>query len=370
MASQIPMTTQPGPDQAELQALIRRLAEAVPRDAPILSVYLDVRPRAHGEAPGRRPETVLVRDRLRQIAESYDPHALARPSIDADAERIVRLVTDAEFDGVDGVAIFACHEIGLWEELRAPVPFDTEIGAGTSADLFQAARLLADSEPAVVALVDTNTCRLFVTRFGVLVERSGRDEPPDEHRRHDQGGWSQARYQRHIDVQDKRFAAEAAKAIEQLVDEANARHVVLAGDERALKVLQPELAPRIAALVEREEHIGIRAGSNEVAEEVEPLLAAFREAAEAEAADRVVAGVRAGELGVAGIDTVAAALEAGQVSELVLDRAAPIDEARRAELVRQAALTSASVVVVDGHEPLLRLGGVGATLRYRMDETR
>jgi peptide chain release factor subunit 1 len=369
MASQIPTTTHPGPDQAELQALIRRLAEAEPGDAPILSVYLDVRPEAHGEAPGRRPEVVIVRDRLREIGDS-EPHAPARASIDADAEKILGLVTDAKFDGVDGVAVFACHEIGLWEELRAPVAFDTQVSAGTHADLFQAARLLADSEPAVVALVDTNTCRLFVTRFGALVERSGRGEPPDEHRRHEQGGWSQAHYQRHIDMQDKRFAGEAATAIGQLVDGVNARHVILAGDERGLKVLQPELSPRVAAMVERVVRVGMRAGSDEVAEVVEPLLAAFRQAAEAEAADRVVAGVRAGELGVAGIDTVAAALEAGQVHELVLDRAAAIDEAQRAELVRQAALTSASVVVVDGHERLMQLGGVGATLRYRINATR
>jgi peptide chain release factor subunit 1 len=330
-------------------------------------VYVDVRPEAHGEAPGRRPELVIVRDRLRDIADSYAAHAPARASVDADAKRLLQQIADTDRDAVDGMAIFACHALGLWEELLVPVPFDTQVSAGPSADLFQAALLLADSEPAVVALVDTNTCRLFVTRFGALVERSGRDEPPDEHRRHDQGGWSQARYQRHIDMQDKRFAAEAATAIEQLVDEANAQHIVLAGDERALKVLQPELSPRIAAMVEHVEHIGMRTGSSEVAEEVEPLLAALREASEAEAADRVVAGVRAGELGVAGIDRVAAALEAGQVHELVLDRAASIDETLRAELVRQAALTSATVVVVDGHERLTQLGGVGATLRYRVN---
>jgi peptide chain release factor subunit 1 len=366
MAAQIPTTTQPGPDQAQLRALMRRLAETESADAPILSAYLDVRPEAHGEAPARRPQLTQVRDRLRQIADTYRPHTAGRDSFDADAELIASLVNDAEFDGIAGLATFACHAAGLWEEVRAPIPFSLQVSAGPTADLFQLAQMLDESEAAVVALVDTNTCRLFVNRRGRLVERPGPDEPPTEHQRHDQGGWSQARYQRHIDMQDKRFAKEAAQAIERLVDEVNARHLVLAGEERSLSVLQPELSPRIGALVEQLQHIGMRASSREVADAVEPVLTAMREAEDGEAADRVVAGVRAGELGVAGIDSVAAALDRGQVHELVLDRSAQLDEALRAELVRQATLTAAEVVVVDGHDDLLALGGVGATLRYRV----
>jgi peptide chain release factor subunit 1 len=370
MASQIPTTTRPSPDQARLRDLMRRLAEVESSDAPVLSIYLDVRPESHGEAPARRPQLVIVRDRLREIADTYGPHTVARESLDGDAARILQLVEEADLDGVAGLAVFACQAAELWEELRSPIPFETQVSAGPTADLFQLAELLEEAESSVMALVDTNTCRLFVTRRGALVERPGRDEPPDEHRRHDQGGWSQARYQRHIDMQDKRFAHEAAEAIERLVDQVRARHVILAGDERALTVLQPELSPRIAALVAQAEHIGMRTSGAEVSREVEPILAALREAEDVEAADRVVAGVRAGELGVSGVDGVAAALERGQVHELVLDRAAPIDEALRGELVRQAALTAAEVVVVEGHEGLLQLGGVGATLRYRINGPR
>jgi peptide chain release factor subunit 1 len=366
MAAQIPTTTRPSPEQAQLHGLMRRLAETESPHAPVLSVYLDVRPEAHGEAPGRRPQLTLVRDRLRQIADTYPPHAAGRASFDADAERIAALIGDSEFDGIDGLAVFACHAAGVWEEVRAPIPFAPEVTAGPTADLFQLAQLLDQSEAAVVALVDTNTCRLFVNRRGGLIERPGPDEPTAEHQRHDQGGWSQARFQRHIDMQDKRFAKEAAQAIERLADEVNAKHLVLAGDERSLAVLQLELSPRIGALVEQLEHVGMRASSRQVADIMEPLLTAMRHADDAEAADRVVAGVRAGELGVAGIDPVAAALDRGQVHELVLDSSAKLDEALRAELVRGATLTAAEVVLVDGHAGLLALGGVGATLRYRV----
>jgi hypothetical protein len=68
---------------------------------------------------------------------------------------------------------------------------------------------------------------------------------------------------------------------------------------------------------------------------------------------------------VIGIDDTMAALEAGQVDELVLDETAPIDEDLRAELIRQAALTDARVEIVRDHDGLRRFEGVGATLRYR-----
>jgi hypothetical protein len=51
----------------------------------------------------------------------------------------------------------------------------------------------------------------------------------------------------------------------------------------------------------------------------------------------------------------------------LLDPAAELDEATRGELVRLAQLTSATVEVVEGHDGLQRLGGVGALLRYRHD---
>jgi peptide chain release factor subunit 1 len=346
---------------------MRRLAEVESAAAPVLSVYLDIRPEAHGEVPGRRVELVVLRDRLRDIAATYTAHDPGRLSLDADTARIDRFLEDEPLEAAEGLAIFACHALDLWETVAAPVPFETQVSAGPTADLFQLAQLLEESEAFVVALVDTNTCRLFVTRRGSLIERPGPDEPPDEHERHQAGGWSQARYQRHIDMQDRRFAREAAGAIERLVDRVHARHLILAGDERTISVLKPELSPALNAILDQVEHIEMRAPADEVAAEVAPILAAIRESEDTEAAERVIAGVRAGGLGVAGVDPVAEALEAGQVHELVLDESAKLDQDLRSELVRLAARTAAGVVVVKDHPGLLAMGGVGATLRYRAD---
>jgi peptide chain release factor subunit 1 len=361
-----PITTKPGPEQAKLRELLRRLAEVTSTEAPIISTYVGVAPASRGERPAERVESRVVRDRLRTIGDSLEPHSPAGTSFAADRERIEGYLKDEDFSGVAGVAIFACEHIGLWETISAGVELETSVAAGPTAELFELARLLDESVAAVVAVVDSNTCRLFVTRRGRLQEVPGPDEPPDEHKRHEQGGWSQARYQRHVDMQDKRFAKEAATAIQRLVEREHAQHVILAGEDRSISVLDGELPEVLRPLVEYVAHIEIRASRDEVREEVWPILAALEQADGQDAADRAIGGARSGGLGVAGLDDTMKALEFGQVDELVLDETAPIDENLRAELVRQAVLTDAGVEIVPGHDGLRRFDGVGATLRFRV----
>ena len=361
-----PTTTKLGPDQARLKDLMRSLAEATSTEAPILSIYIDTRPEAHGERPGERQALTVLRARLNAIGDDLDEHTPARESFAADRKRIEDFIGGADLNETDGIAIFACDRIGLWEAIGSHVEFDTQVSSGPTADLFQLARMLDESVSAVVAVVDTNTCRLFVTRRGGLEERTGPDESPDEHRRHDVGGWSQARYQRHIDMQDKRFAGEAALAIARLVQRERAQHVLLAGDERITPILEGELSEPVKALVEHVARIEMRSGADEVREELAPILAAIEEAEGRDVADRAIAGSRAGDLGVTGIDATMTALEAGQVDELVIDETADIDDDLRAELIRQASLTDARVEVVRDHEGLRRHEGVGATLRFRL----
>ena len=229
-----PRTTKPSPDQARLKELMRRLAEATSSDAVILSIYVDIRPEAHGERPADRPELNVVRHRLQRDQRTLKAHTPARESLDADIDRFESYLGEQDLAGSDGLALFACGQIGLWEELRSNEPFQTQVAAGSTADLFQrracsttaSARWWRWSTPTPAGCSSLAAVR--------CMELAGPDEPPDEHRRHDQGGWSQARFQRHIDMQDKRFAKEAAAAIEALMEQEKAQHLILAGDERVI----------------------------------------------------------------------------------------------------------------------------------------
>ena len=148
--------------------------------------------------------------------------------------------------------------------------------------------------------------------------------------------------------------------------ESTPAHVILAGDERAISYLDPELPERVRPLVEHVARIDMRATVEDVREEIAPMLWALEEADGMAAADRAVAGWRAGDLGVVGVDATMAALEIGQVDELIVDESVEADAELRAELIRQATATDARVEIVRDHPELRHHEGVAATLRYRL----
>jgi hypothetical protein len=352
----------------EVRQALRALAEIEPGELPILSVYLDMRPHATGESPALRAGTVLLKNRLRAIEKTYLPRGPELDSIRADAERIHRYLADEYDVAADGLALFACAGRDLFEAVEAGAPFEDQVTVAPQPDLFQLARLLDEHETAVVAVVDSNTSRLFATRRGLLRELGGADEPPKYFRTRPMlGGLNQASYQRHNAGLRAQFARETAAELARLVEAEEASRVVLAGDAVAIPLLRDALSPQIAALVKDVVRLDIRTPRDTVAEEIKQVLAAAEAEDGQTTADLLVGAVRAGGLGVAGLDETRAALEHGQVDELVLDPAAELDEVTRGELVRQAQLTSATVEVVDGHAGLQRLGGVGALLRYRHD---
>jgi peptide chain release factor subunit 1 len=349
-----------------MRDLLRRLAEFEPTDLPVLSVYLEMRPQATGESPGRRTSLTILRDRFSKIEGTLGPRGDGFESFHADAERIQAFL-DHEFDrSSQGLAIFACSGAGLWETVESGTPFEDEVGADAVPQLFQLARLLDEQQTVVVAVVDTNTARLFLSRIGRLDEVGGPDEDSTHHQKRTTGGWSQANYQRHIDKHHADFAQEAAAAIEGLVDRHMAERVILAGDEVALTPLLAALADRTKELVGDILRVDIRAPRDEVAAEIAPVLQRMEADASTAIADQVVAAVRSDGLGVAGLDATRQALGNGQVDLLLLEANSDVDDEQRNELIRLAATTGADVEVVEAHAGLTRFGGVGALLRYRL----
>lgn len=349
-----------------MRDLLRRLAEFEPTGLPVLSVYLDMRPQATGESPGRRTSLTILRDRLSKIEGTLGPRGDGFDSFHADAERIQAFL-DHEFDrSSEGLAIFACSGADLWETVESGTPFEDEVGADAVPQLFQLARLLDEQQTVVVAVVDTNTARLFLSRIGRLDEVDGPDEDSAHHQKRSTGGWSQANYQRHIDKHNADFAQETAEAIERLVDRYKPERVILAGDEVALTPLMAALADHTKELVGEILRVDIRAPRDEVAAEIAPVLQRMEADASTAIADQVVAAVRSDGLGVAGLDATRRALGNGQVDLLLLEADSDVDDEQRNELIRLAATTGADVEVIEAHAGLTRFGGVGAVLRYRL----
>ncbi len=344
--------------------LLRQLAKFDPGDALVLSVYLDMRP--HGDSPAIRPSLIMLSDRFRQIEKTLLPRGAALDNFRIDANRVQRYL-DEHAGPWQGVALFVCNSHNLFEVIETGVPFENQVSLEAVPDLFELARLVDEQETAVVALVDTNTTRLFVTRSGFLEEVAGPHDDPFGSRQRNTGGLNHKQYQRRVQNQREAFAREAAAALEELVSQAGAKRVILAGDEVAIPLLHRALSPQLEPLIQEEVlRLDIRTPRDAVLREIAPILAQVEEEESHARADRLVEAVREQGLGVIGLQETRHAFEHGQGEVLVLAEEAPLNEQERNDLVRLATLSGAEVDLVTGHEILQHLGGVGALLRYHL----
>ncbi|QBD76998.1 hypothetical protein EPA93_13690 [Ktedonosporobacter rubrisoli] len=347
--------------------LLQRLANFDAGNSFVLSVYLDMRPHTTGENPAVRDSLIFLKDRLREIEKTLLPRGPALDDFRLDTARVQHFLDEHAEPWLQGLAIFACNSHQLFETIETGVPFDNQVALEPLPDLFQLARLIDEQETTVIAVVDTNTARLFVTRRGFLEEVGGPDDDPFGYGKRKAGSINQKRYQRRADNRRQEFAREAAQAIDELVKHEGAQHIILAGDAVAIPLLHRALPAHLEPLVHEEIlRLDIRTPRHTVHGEVEPIIVKIEEDESHALADRLVEAVREQGLGVIGFKETHNALNNGQAEVVILDEDTPLDDTERSDLVRLATLSKATVDMVRGHETLREMGGVGALLRYKI----
>ena len=217
------------------------------------------------------------------------------------------------------------------------------------------------SERWCVLLVNRKTARIFSGTADGLQE-TDRIEG-DTHGQHDQGGWSQARYQRSVEQEklnhlghalDTLFARFKRHPFDHLVVGAP-EELVTEVEERLHPYLRERLAGRLGIDVENSSADAVKAAAAEV---VDRHVAAV----ERDALDRMAQGIGRGDRGVSGPPAVMEALEQARVEILLL--AEDFDAPELDDAVEKAITQSAQVLVVRHHEDLVMHGGIGAVLRF------
>src|SRR5919201_791336 len=236
----------------DLDALLDRLAAVEPTDQPFISLYVDARP----DNTGRPHWGPVVRKELSERARAFGERTGARTAYDADAERITAWLDAEPRTSAQGFAVFACEAADLFEGVELNAPVDTELVVGRVPHLYPLARLLDQWRRYAVVVTDTHQAHIFVVALGAIRERSRVENMKTS--RSGVGGWSQARFQRHVE----KFHREHVKEL------------------------------------------------------VDPLERIARD--DAERVARVLDAYRAGGLGMIGVAGVTAALDHGQVHELLI----------------------------------------------------
>src|SRR6266700_6363171 len=196
---------------------LRELAGFRTETGCAISLYLNLDP---SEVP--TPGDAHTRmNALLGEAEKADRSQLghdARRGLKTDFERIRRWFDeDFDRDGAQGLAVFAAGLDNFWTTLELPEPVHDGVRVGRDFYLAPLVPLVARTVGTIVAVIGREQGRLFRVRGGRLREIAQHfDEAPG---RHDQGGWSQARYQRHIE----KLVQEHLKGVAQELDRSKRR---------------------------------------------------------------------------------------------------------------------------------------------------
>ena len=368
---------------------LRRLAE-VRLDRPIvLSLYLDLDP-AQFAAPRARSTQVrsLTDDADRRIRETAGLSHQDRLDLARSLER-AREFLQGQLDagGAHGLALFACEPANLFETVKLPRSVESRVAIDRS-PLVGPLAGLERRERWCVALVSRRDARVFRGSPAGLRERESlRDEV---HGQHDQGGWSQARYQRSVEKEKDDHLLHVADVALALYKRRGFDHLLVGAPEETVHELEEKLHPylreRIAGRVELDVE---NASLDEVRRCAAERIEDHARRGEREALDRLAEGVGRGERGAAGLAAVLQALNEARVEILLIadgfrspggrDRETgmlhPGDEGpdgRELEhcenivelAVEKAIEQSAKVIKVLRHDDLGPLGGIGAVLRY------
>jgi peptide chain release factor subunit 1 len=233
-----------------------------------------------------------------------------------------------------------------------------------------------------VLLADTHSARIFVVA-GNSVTQTEQVEGTKT-RRHKMGGWSQARYQRHIENYHVHHAKEVIDTAARIVAEEAIPAVVIAGDEVIVPLLRDQMPKDVSDKVVDTVKLDIRAPEHEVLATTLALMQEKDAESDRERVDALFGAYRGNGLGVVGVDDTRAALELGQVDELVItgrpeaiDAAAtPADATAKAEptaeeriadeLIVKARQTAARIRIIQDASLLESVGGVGAFLRFKI----
>jgi peptide chain release factor subunit 1 len=349
-------------DDLRLNDRVEALARVEPAPLPLLSLYLNTEPTGNG----RPTYETFLRKELPHRVTTYQERSAERDSLEQDRARIEQYLAEQLQPSSRGLALFACAGRDLFEAIQLQVPFDRhQLVVSDRPFLYPLARLDDEHPRYAAVVVDTNAARIFVFSTGQVVDAVDVQNAKTKHIK--AGGWSQARFQRHVENLHLHHAKEVVERLDQIVAADDIDHIVLAGDEVIVPLLKEHLPERLTSKLVDVVPLDIRSPEHQVLSATLEALRRSDEASDDTVVRQLIDDYRAGGLAVVGVQPVLEAFERGQVDTLIIS-ATPTqltggeDTANR--LVTLAHQTSAAVRFIENPDLLAAVGGVGASLRF------
>ena len=212
----------------------------------------------------------------------------------------------------------------------------------------------------------------------------------DVHSQHDQGGWSQARYQRGVEKEKDDHLVHVAEVAFSAYKRRGFDRLLIGAPDELVNDLKAKLHPYLRERIVGRLHLDVENTSLEdVKAAAGKAIEGWSRRCERESLDRLTEGVGRGGRGAAGLAAVLQALNEQRVDTLLVadgyrspggrdtdtgmlfagDHGPDGQELERCENIVEPAIEkaieqSAKVIKVRYHDDLGPLGGIGAVLRY------
>ena len=265
-------------------SLLRELAGFRAEKGCAISLCLNLDPSdvpTAGDAQTRMNAMLHAADRTERTDLTHEQRA----ALKSDFERIATWFDDEfERDGSQGLAVFAAGLDNFWRTLALPEP--VRDSAKVSSDFYVSplVSLVSRGDGTIVAVVGREQGQLYRLRAGRLEEIAEHyDEQPGQH---DQGGWSQGRYQRHIEKLVQEHLKGVAQELDRSKRQLRAPKIVLVCSDD----MRSEFTDALSADV-RESLVGwtqaqAQAGPGEILQAVTPVLEEAESKDEADVIER------------------------------------------------------------------------------------
>ena len=371
---------------------LRDLAAFEAEKGCAVSLYLDLDPSVSPTAgdAATRLHSLLDEAAKGDGANRRDLSHDQRQGLKADFARI-RDYYEREFsrEGARGLAIFTAGLDNVWRALDLTEAVRDDVKVGRTLYLAPLVPLIGRGEGAVVVVVGRERGQFYRLRGGRLEGLV--DHTEEQPGKHDQGGWSQARYQRHIETLVHDHLKDVAEELDRVVRRLRGPRVVVISSEETRAdfddLLSKDAAAAIVGWTQAEAH----AQASELLELANPVLERWRAEQEQSALERWREEAGRNGRAAAGWEQTLEAASEGRVELLLFqdgvdhpaarcprcgrvalkDGKCPLDgtSMERSDdgldlAVHQTLIHGGSVWAVQHRQDLEPVEGIGALLRY------
>jgi peptide chain release factor subunit 1 len=206
-------------------------------DSGIVSTYIKIDPHLGYE---RGQPAMKFKGAFSRARRNADERTLA--ILEREHDRILAFLDGWTQTG-RGLAIFASQPDDFWVVYELDVIVPSYVTAANEPETQFLARILDEAPRMAVLLVDGGDARLYLAAQGNVDEKAQHSEELPS--RHAQGGWSQARFQRHVDFHHSKVLREMADEVTDLYYKEAFDRLVLVGVDSATKELAGMLSDPI-----------------------------------------------------------------------------------------------------------------------------